>query len=179
MPRKSAIIAAAAATFAAEGYAGASLAKVAEGLDIGKAAVLYHFKSKDHLLDAVLAPVSHAHRELLASYDDVPATLEGRVDVIRALMGSHLAHTVVCTAIARDPMLWRHGTIAGEMSENYAGLVRLLTGPGSQPDGEVRAHTALLVAFRAATLGLDMAGPVSEDEGVEGVLRVCSDILGS
>lgn len=179
VPRKSAIIKSAAATFAAEGYAGASLARVAEGLGISKSAVLYHFSTKDQLLDAVLTPVSAANRDLVASYDEAPDSLEGRVELLRRLMRVYLTHSVVCTAIARDPMLWRHGTVAAGMADNYAGLVRLLCGPGAQPDCEVRAHSALLVAFRAATLGLAFDGPVEGDEAVEGVLRVCADILRS
>ena len=179
MAKKQAIIDAAAVLFAEEGYHGATLAKLGERLGITKSAVLYHFTSKDALLDAMLTPVTVAHTAYIAGFDRVPDSLEGRVDVIRGLMGLYAEHRQVCLALQNDRLLWGHSAVEKPMSENYANILRLLCGPGASPDCELRAHAALLVAFRAGTIGLDMSGAVDDEQCVEDTLRLCADILKS
>jgi AcrR family transcriptional regulator len=51
------ILDSAAESFAAHGYSGASMRDIAEGLGITKAALYYHFASKEDLLDGLVNPV--------------------------------------------------------------------------------------------------------------------------
>ena len=51
------ILDSAAEAFAAHGYSGASMRDIAEGLGITKAALYYHFASKEALLDGLVHPV--------------------------------------------------------------------------------------------------------------------------
>lgn len=51
--------------FAASGYLGTSLARIAERAGMSKAAVLYHFDSKEALLDAAVSPAIEAFQSLL------------------------------------------------------------------------------------------------------------------
>lgn len=51
------ILDSAADAFAAHGYSGASMRDIAEGLGITKAALYYHFASKEDLLDGLVHPV--------------------------------------------------------------------------------------------------------------------------
>lgn len=179
MAKKRAILEAAAVLFAEEGYHGATLNKLGERLGITKSAVLYHFASKDALLDAMLTPVTVAHTEFIAGYDQAPDSLDGRVGVIRGLMGLYAEHRQVCLALQNDRLLWRQSAVEKPMYENYLALLRLLCGPGAQPDCELRAHTALLIGFRAGTIGLDMRGAVEDEQGIEDTLRLCADVLKS
>ena len=55
--RRRQIIEASIASIAEEGYAGASLAKIAGRVGIGKSVVLYHFKGKDALLRATVGRI--------------------------------------------------------------------------------------------------------------------------
>ena len=54
------ILDSAADAFAAHGYSGASMRDIAEGLGITKAALYYHFASKEDLLDGLVHPVMQA-----------------------------------------------------------------------------------------------------------------------
>src|SRR3954468_23640466 len=55
--RRDQLVASAIQLIAEQGHARASLSRIAKRAGVSKAAVLYHFKTKDDLLDAVLARV--------------------------------------------------------------------------------------------------------------------------
>jgi AcrR family transcriptional regulator len=52
--------------FTEQGYEGTSLREIAEDLGFTKAALYYHFQSKDQILEALLAPMEDMVAELLA-----------------------------------------------------------------------------------------------------------------
>lgn len=137
---------------AANGFAGTSTREISERLGFTKAALYYHFRTKDDLLAALAAPATGqlagivegrvprpaavARREVLAAYVDLVA---GHADLIRVLsQDPSVAHSPAFTAAA--PL--------------YDRLTRLLAGeevPGAAARARVRAalggiHTALLRA---------------------------------
>lgn len=63
--RRAQIVAAAAETVARVGYAGASLARIAEQAGISKSVISYHFTSKDELLDQVVTEFFTATEQYL------------------------------------------------------------------------------------------------------------------
>ena len=54
------------AEFAAAGYGATSLQRIAELAGVSKSSVLYHFESKEHLLEAAIAPAIDRMRVVLA-----------------------------------------------------------------------------------------------------------------
>ena len=70
------IVAEALDLFAEQGIDGTSLREIAERIGVTKAALYYHFPSKDDLLAAVFEPVVEVHRRALGH-------LEGDVDRVR------------------------------------------------------------------------------------------------
>ncbi|HEY0373383.1 MAG TPA: helix-turn-helix domain-containing protein [Amnibacterium sp.] len=63
------LIAAALRQFAAVGFEGASLQRIADDAGLSKSSVLYHFSSKEALFDAALRPAIEALGTLLESVD--------------------------------------------------------------------------------------------------------------
>jgi AcrR family transcriptional regulator len=59
------ILAVASELFTEQGYEGTSLREIADRLDITKAALYYHFRSKDELLQALLEPFDVLVEEML------------------------------------------------------------------------------------------------------------------
>lgn len=171
------IVDAAAEVFAAGGWHGATLAQVGARLGLSKSAVLYHFASKDVLLDEVLRPVAEETQAFVDGFAAPPEGLDGRMDLLCRLMVIYTGHHAACLALQNDRLLWSHGTTGRAMQGTYVGLVALLTGPGA--DGLLRAHAVLGLAFRAVTTGLDMAGPVRQVDSPAGRLSlgICADVL--
>ncbi len=78
------------------GYAGASLARIAEGADLTKAAVLYHFPSKDALVRAAYEHVLTALAREVGAAVEAAATREAPQTYVRSMIGhlrEHPRHT--------------------------------------------------------------------------------------
>src|SRR3954447_2696441 len=56
--------------FIEQGYEGTSLREIADRLDITKAALYYHFRSKDEILTTLLAPFFELLDDLLGRLED-------------------------------------------------------------------------------------------------------------
>lgn len=78
------------------GYAGTSLARIAEGAGITKAAVLYHFPSKAAVVDAAYQHVLFALVDQVGAAVDAAGPAEAPAAYIRAMIGhlrDHPRHT--------------------------------------------------------------------------------------
>jgi AcrR family transcriptional regulator len=90
MPRdtRAEILAVASELFVEQGYEGTSLREIAERLDITKAALYYHFPSKDDMLGALIQPMFETARELMdrldaaTDLDEWAAALEWTLDAL-------------------------------------------------------------------------------------------------
>ncbi|MFV0286752.1 MAG: TetR/AcrR family transcriptional regulator [Demequina sp.] len=71
--------------FTANGYDQTSLREIAEDLGVTKAALYYHFKSKEEILDGLLASVAHDVDDLVAWMREEAPTHERRIEMIRRL----------------------------------------------------------------------------------------------
>ena len=75
------------AEFAAAGYAATSLQRIAELAGLSKSSVLYHYASKEHLLEAAVGPAIDRMNAIVDSFQvaglgDRAAFLEGFVDLL-------------------------------------------------------------------------------------------------
>ncbi len=64
--------------FAAAGYAGTSLHRIADLAGLSKSSVLYHFSSKETLLEAAIAPSIDRMEEILDALESRPLNVESR-----------------------------------------------------------------------------------------------------
>lgn len=131
---------------AARGIAGASLARIAEAADISKAAVLYHFTSKDALIAAAHAHVLESLVAAVGAAVDAADTADRPIAYVRAMiahLGDHPAHTGMLVAAAMDgtgdhtrPERWR--PLAGLLEAASAAVAGRLT------DAEARALAVIV-----------------------------------
>jgi AcrR family transcriptional regulator len=133
--------------YAQKGYAGTSMADLANELGLSKAALYYHFSSKEKLLAALLAGPLDNYEELAekAAADAIDAT-----GLLRALIDMTADAEVVLTMLRNDP------SIGSAMKRTYNLLqqptdkiMRGLTGPDPRGADLVRAHAAYAVAKQA------------------------------
>jgi AcrR family transcriptional regulator len=87
--RREEIVAAAARTFATEGYAAVGMRDVAEAVGIRGASLYHHFASKEEILFAICLTVTREPNELNLPLLDAPGTPSQR---LAALVRGHLQH---------------------------------------------------------------------------------------
>ena len=71
--------------FTKQGYDGTSLREIAERLEVSKAALYYHFTSKEEILRALVAGIPRAFDELIAWSESLPRSVESRKETLRRL----------------------------------------------------------------------------------------------
>jgi TetR/AcrR family transcriptional regulator len=78
--------------FAAAGYHGTSIQLIAERAGVSKASVLYHYTSKEQLLEAVLSPALDALDEVLLDLDKLRGTSQSRGEFLERFVDFLLVH---------------------------------------------------------------------------------------
>lgn len=127
--------------FARDGVEGTSLQDIADEMGVSKAALYYHYKTKEELVLGVLAPLLDQLAEIVGDARQHRAR-QARVDavitgLVRVVLDSHSWFTVFIS----DPYVVRLLPEQFAMMQSWAELVELVTGP--EPDDFLR--TALLV----------------------------------
>ncbi|MEX5707351.1 TetR/AcrR family transcriptional regulator [Parafrankia sp. FMc6] len=135
------ILSAAVELFAERGYAGTSVRDISERLGVTKAALYYHFSSKETILDALISPFVSRLEQLveLARQDPAPpprAILEGMVALLVETGG------VLC-AFANDPSVLHRRIGKDDITSQQEVIVRAIAGPDPTPARMLRARCAL------------------------------------
>jgi AcrR family transcriptional regulator len=130
--------------FTVHGVEGTSLQMIADALGVTKAAVYYHFKTKDEITEAVAEP---ALRELSAILDHA-ATLKRRgaqVDhVIDGLVDLIVRNRMLVAVFCSDPGIARAVERSLHGEENVmTRLPAMLVAPDADEGSVVAAHVAL------------------------------------
>jgi len=107
------VLSVAATLFSERGYAGTSIRDISEVLGLSKAALYYHFKSKDEILAAMVEEPIEAIRGALEEPRDV-TTPEGRQEFIRSILNAMTTCDPEVLAVFKDPQL--QGVIGQEIA---------------------------------------------------------------
>jgi len=135
--RRAQIVAAAVDTIAEDGYANASLARIAARLGISKGVISYHFAGKDDLVTEILRQVVEQARDYMVPRITAQSTGAG---TLRAYIESNLAfirdnprHLIAVVEVVRN-------TRTAERRHPFRDI--------GDADGAVRAVTELLTRFQ-------------------------------
>lgn len=129
--------------FSAQGIAATPLREIAERLDFTKAALYYHFPSKDDLLAALITPL----------HDDLGAVLthveEGTTDttpqvMLAHLLEAHLTHPRA-TRLSRDPGVRQVERLHVRAEQLHARATTALVGDHAHRTACLQASAALAV----------------------------------
>ena len=165
--------------FAEQGYEKTSLREIAERLGVTKAALYYHFKSKEDIvrsfvedyraeLEQVIVwgasqpPTPETRAEILARYTDI---VSGQLAVIRFMEQNQAAmHTLMSDSSARKKLF----------RDQFMSLSDLITPPGSALADRIRAAMAVVSIGMASMLFQREAA--SPEELHDAVLKVACDL---
>ncbi|MGF7235697.1 MAG: TetR/AcrR family transcriptional regulator, partial [Frankia sp.] len=149
--------------FAERGFAGTSVRDIAAALGVTKAALYYHFTSKDEILDAMMTPA-------FERFEAFARTAPGRfADDPRQVL-TDLADLIAATAtafapFANDPSVLHHSARTREIKIRFEEVVNTLaeTIPGPHAVLRVRCAVGAVQGAVFATMRPDSTCPPTQD----------------
>jgi AcrR family transcriptional regulator len=160
---------------ASKGFAGTSTRELCERMGFTKAALWYHFKSKDELLEALLAPLTGALEALVSGRTPQPAAdqrravavayvdlVAGQADLMRVLYDDPAVRGSAPMAAARPLYAQLFRLLAGTAAPDTAALARGRAAVGAvhaallrgEPDEDLAVLRAAAAAAACGALGI-------------------------
>ena len=141
--------------FAERGYAGTSLREIAERLGVTKAAVYYHFPTKEDILASLLQDFLVQLDELIAWTATQPRSAETRRTALERYAKLLAGRKTDLARFMQEGQSAIRELAAGlEVRKHVEQFLALLAAPDESPEGRLRAQVAL------ASLHLAAFGPL-------------------
>ena len=146
--------------FRVSGYVGTSIADLAGALGVSKAAIYYHYRSKDTLLHRLVDPLLDAIDTCIQDHQPTRTTQQ----LLDAYLAVLLAHREVVPLIATDVAVLNHPSIGPRLRAQNQQLRTLLAGPDTSVPARLRAEAALGAIWRPliAEPPLDLTDPAHQ-----------------
>ncbi|MDA2811252.1 helix-turn-helix domain containing protein [Nocardiopsis sp. RSe5-2] len=152
--------------FAEKGYTATSLREIAEGLGITKAALYYHFRSKQDLLADMIRPMIDDGERTVRELEEEPGVTARHV--LEAFYDTVRRHGALFQAVIADTAaLGDLGDVVPKLFDWRERLLRLIF--GADPTERQRALAVLAVGGLqdAAVMAGDELGPDGSGDGVD------------
>ena len=159
--------------FAQRGYDGTSLREIADRLGITKAAVYYHFKTKEDILASLVNDFFAEVDELVSWAQQQPASPTTREQVLRryhALLGQRATEWAQFLQEAQAAL--RDIAVGEQLRSRFNRLADLLVEPGEPIAARLRAR----LAFVALHMGAHHFGTGNE-EARDAALEIARDLI--
>ncbi|MEW2476908.1 TetR family transcriptional regulator [Micromonospora gifhornensis] len=160
--------------FTVHGYQRTSLRRIAERLGLTKAAILYHFPSKGHLLTALAEPMVGDLERLVDAAESLPpgparwTLLEGWVDTM-------LEHRGRLGLLLHDLALVDQGSTYQRLLRIAMRANQILAGPDPSRRDRVRAVQAIAMCSDPVVFLMEVPAPVLRADMLDGVRRLLAD----
>ncbi|MCL6300990.1 TetR/AcrR family transcriptional regulator [Streptomyces kronopolitis] len=129
--------------FSEQGYEKTSLREIAEKLEVTKAALYYHFKTKEDIVISLFQDLTRPIDDLIAWAAEQPRTLETKQEVIRRYSEALRSAEPLFRFMQENQAAVRELSIGERFKERMLTLCDLLKEPDSQLADQVRCVTAL------------------------------------
>jgi AcrR family transcriptional regulator len=149
--------------FTEQGYEKTSLREVAERLGVTKAALYYHFKSKDEIVTSLVEDRLMAFDEVIKMAESLPADAETRRAVLTRYAEEFFAteQPSVMRFFEQNQTLIKTLEIGQRIRERMMRIAALLARPDDSPAGQLRAAVSLFAVHSSAFV---LPPEVSTDE---------------
>jgi AcrR family transcriptional regulator len=149
------------ARFCVGGFVGTSIADLAGALGVSKAAIYYHYRSKDALLHHLIDPFLDAIDACIQDHNQPTRTARQLLDAYLTVL---LDHREAIPLIATDVAVLNHPRIGPHLRAQNQQLQSLLTAPDTSPAARLRAEAALGAIWRPliAEPPLDLTDPAHQ-----------------
>ncbi|MEV0602034.1 helix-turn-helix domain-containing protein [Streptomyces sp. NPDC050315] len=130
--------------FAQQGYEKTSLREIAEHLEVTKAALYYHFKTKEDIVISLFEDLAGPCDELIAWAADRPRTLETKTEVLRRYSEALRDAAPLFRFMQENQATVRDLSIGESFKERMLAMAGLLNEPDAALKDQARCITALV-----------------------------------
>jgi AcrR family transcriptional regulator len=168
--------------FAEQGYEKTSLREIAERLSVTKAALYYHFKSKEDIVHSFTDDYFAEIDALLEWAKDLPRSEQAQREMFDRYVGIVLARSEVFRFLEQNRATVQSMEAGEAGKERFArfrgrldALVDLLAGPGAPLRDRVRATTAVLSVSATCLFYLQQVDDADKLRAI--VLEIATDLI--
>ena len=161
--------------FSQRGYEKTSLREIAEQLDVTKAALYYHFKTKEDIVLSLFQDLSKPLDELITWGERQPRTLETKRELLRRYSAALADVDPLLRFMQENQATVRDLSIGQIFKDRMLAMSALIRDPNASITDQVRSTTALF----SMHMGLFAAQTIEGDpeEKRQAVLDVALDLL--
>jgi AcrR family transcriptional regulator len=131
--------------FTEQGYEKTSLREVAERLGLTKAALYYHFKSKDEIVSSLVEDRLTGFDELIKEAEGLPPTAASRRLIIERYADAFHAsdQPSIMRFFEQNQTVIKSLSVGREMRNRMMRIATLIARPDKSPEGQLRAALAI------------------------------------
>ncbi|MEV5237740.1 TetR/AcrR family transcriptional regulator [Streptomyces cinnamoneus] len=163
--------------FVSRGYEKTSLREIAEELGVTKAALYYHFKTKEDILSALSDQLGEPVDELIAWGRSQPPTLETKRELLRRYSAVLKDAAPLYRILQENQATLRELSIGERLKERVVSVSRLVQAGDAPVATQVRFSSAMLTVHFGA-LALDTLQGDPEEKRIA-LLEIALEIIDS
>jgi AcrR family transcriptional regulator len=161
--------------FAEQGYEKTSLREIAEHLDVTKAALYYHFKTKEEIIVSLFEDLTQPILELIEWGAGQPHTLETKQEIVRRYSQALAGAEPLFRFMQENQATVRELRIGDTFKDRMRGLRDIIIDPDAPLVDQVRCVSALFTLHAGMFIMQDVEG--DPDKRREAVLEVAVDLV--
>ncbi|MET7484150.1 helix-turn-helix domain-containing protein [Streptomyces sp. NPDC005538] len=161
--------------FAEQGYEKTSLREIAEHLDVTKAALYYHFKTKEEILVSIFEDLTKPIEDLIEWGRDQPHTLETKQEIVRRYGDALDGATPLFRFMQENQATVRDLRIGERFKDRMRGLREIVIDPESSLVDQVRSLSAIFTLHAGMFAVQDLEGDPEDKR--KAVLEVATDMI--
>jgi AcrR family transcriptional regulator len=161
--------------FAEQGYEKTSLREIAERLDVTKAALYYHFKTKEEILVGIFEDLSRPIEDLIEWGRQQPHSLETKQEIIRRYSEALAGAAPLFRFMQENQATIRELRIGEMFKTRMLGLRDILMDPDADLVDQVRCVSALFTMHAGMHVLQDVESDPEEKR--KAVLEVAIDLI--
>ncbi|MFF8394163.1 TetR/AcrR family transcriptional regulator [Streptomyces sp. NPDC016172] len=161
--------------FAEHGYEKTSLREIAERLEVTKAALYYHFKTKEEILVSIFEDLTQPIEDLIEWGRRQPSTLATKQEIIRRYADTLAQAAPLFRFMHENQATVRELRIGDSFKERIRSLRDIIIDPDADMTDQVRCVSALFTLHAGMFLLQDMEGDPEEKN--RAALEVATDLV--
>ncbi|MGW5866391.1 TetR/AcrR family transcriptional regulator [Streptomyces sp. NPDC055239] len=161
--------------FAEQGYEKTSLREIAEHLEVTKAALYYHFKTKEDILTSIFEDLTRPIDELMEWGKDQPRTLETKRTILTRYSEILKDASPLFRFMQENQATMRDLKTGETFKDRMIGLLDILREPGTPMTTQVRCFSALFTMHGGMFVLKDVEGDPEEKR--KAILEVAIELV--